>query len=78
MWRLRDREVASSSSDRHGLNVESCVWRAVTSFSSHHPQEVIPVVVVVVVVVEVVVDNFKAARTTTQRRSRSRTSQWVV
>ena len=34
---LRDREVASSASDRQGSNFES--WR--TSQSSHHPQEVL-------------------------------------
>ena len=34
---LRDREVACSTSNRQGLNLESGVWRAV---SSHHPQEV--------------------------------------
>ena len=33
---LRDR-VACSASDRQGSNLESCVWRAV---SSHHLQEV--------------------------------------
>ena len=38
---LRDREVACSSSDRQGSNFESCVWRAVSSHSSHHPQEVL-------------------------------------
>ena len=38
---LRDREVACSASDRQGLNFESCVWRAVSSQSSHHPQEVL-------------------------------------
>ena len=38
---LRDREVACSASDRRGLNLESCVWRAVSSHSSHHPQEVL-------------------------------------
>ena len=37
---LHDREVASSASDLHGLNFESCVWRAVSSHLSHHPQEV--------------------------------------
>ena len=35
---LRDREVACSASDRQGSNFESCVWRAVSSHSSHHPQ----------------------------------------
>ena len=34
---LRDRET----SDLQGLNFEFCVWRAVSSHSSHHPQEVI-------------------------------------
>ena len=38
---LRDREVACSASDRQGLNFEFCVWRAVSSHSSHHPQEVL-------------------------------------
>ena len=35
--RLRDREVACSASDLQGLNFESCVSRAVSSHSSHHP-----------------------------------------
>ena len=38
---LRDREVACSDSDRQGSNFESCVWRTVSSQSSHHPQEVL-------------------------------------
>ena len=38
---LRDREVACSASDRQGSNFESCVWRTVSSESSHHPQEVL-------------------------------------
>ena len=38
---LRDREVACSASDRQGSNYESCVWRTVSSQSSHHPQEVL-------------------------------------
>ena len=38
---LRDREVVCSASDRQGSNFESCVWRTVSSQSSHHPQEVI-------------------------------------
>ena len=38
---LRDREVACSASDRQGLNFGSCVWRIVSSQSSHHPQEVL-------------------------------------
>ena len=37
----RDREVASSASDRQCTNFESCVWRAMPSRSSHHPQEVL-------------------------------------
>ena len=36
---LRDREVACSASDRQVSNFESCVWRTVSSQSSHHPQE---------------------------------------
>ena len=39
--RFRDREVACSASDRQGSNFESCVWRTVSSQSSHHRQEVI-------------------------------------
>ena len=39
---LRDREVACSASDLKGLNFEFCVWRVVSSHSSHHPQEVLP------------------------------------
>ena len=38
---LCDREVACSASDRQGSNFESCVWRAVSSQSSHHSQEVL-------------------------------------
>ena len=41
---LRDREVACSASDLQGSNFESCVWRTVSSHSSHsshHPQEVL-------------------------------------
>ena len=38
---LRDREVACSTSDRQGSNFGSCVWRTVSSQSSHHPQEVL-------------------------------------
>ena len=41
MGSLRDREVACSASDRQGSNFKSCVWRTVSSQSSHHPQEVI-------------------------------------
>ena len=36
---LCDRKVACSASDRQGSNFESCVWRTVSSQSSHHPQE---------------------------------------
>ena len=38
---LRDRGVACSASDRQGSNFESCVWRTVSSHSSHHPQYVL-------------------------------------
>ena len=38
---LRGRGVACSASDRQGSNFESCVWRTVSSQSSHHPQEVL-------------------------------------
>ena len=38
---LRDRELACSASDLQGSNFESCVWRTVSSQSSHHPQEVL-------------------------------------
>ena len=38
---LRDRDVACSASDSQGSNFESCVWRTVSSQSSHHPQEVL-------------------------------------
>ena len=38
---LRDREVACSASDRQGSNFEYCVWKTVSSYSSHHPQEVL-------------------------------------
>ena len=41
MGSLRDREIACSASDRQGANFESCVWRTVSSQSSHHPQEVL-------------------------------------
>ena len=34
---VRGREVACSASDRQGSNFESCVWRTVSSQSSHHP-----------------------------------------
>ena len=38
---LRDRTVACSASDRQVSNFESCVWRTVSSHSSHHPQKVL-------------------------------------
>ena len=38
---LRDREVACSASDRQGSSFEFCVWRTVSSQSSHYPQEVL-------------------------------------
>ena len=38
---LCDREVACSASDRKDSNFESCVWTAVSSQLSHHPQEVL-------------------------------------
>ena len=36
LWGVR--EIASSASDRPGLIFEFCVWRAVSSHSSHHTQ----------------------------------------
>ena len=38
---LCDREVACSASNLEGLNFEIRVWRAVSSQSSHYPQEVL-------------------------------------
>ena len=38
---LRDREVACTASDRLRSNFESCVWKTVSSHSSHHPQKVL-------------------------------------
>ena len=38
---LRDREVACSASDCQGSNFKYCVWRTVSSQSSHHPREVL-------------------------------------
>ena len=38
---IRGREVACSASDRQGSNFKSCIWRTVSSQSSHHPQEVL-------------------------------------
>ena len=34
-------DVPVGASDRQGSNFESCVWRTVSSQSSHHPQEVL-------------------------------------
>ena len=39
--RLRDWEAACSASDLQRMNFESCVWRAASSHSSHHPQEIL-------------------------------------
>ena len=36
---LCDREVACLASERQSSIFASCVWRAVSSHSSHHPQE---------------------------------------
>ena len=33
--------IRCSASDRQGSNFEPCVWRTVSSQSSHHPQEVL-------------------------------------
>ena len=42
MGSLRDREVACSASNHQpGSKFKSYIWRAVSSHSSHHPQEVI-------------------------------------
>ena len=41
MGSLRGREVSSSTLNRQGSNFKSCIWRAVSSHSSHHPQEVL-------------------------------------
>ena len=38
---LCDREIACSASDCQGSNFEYCVWRSVSSHSSHQPQEVL-------------------------------------
>ena len=38
---LRDGEIACSASDLQGLNFAFCVWRAVSSHSSHNPHEVL-------------------------------------
>ena len=39
MGNISDREVACSVSDRQGSNYEFYVWRAVSSFSYHHPHQ---------------------------------------
>ena len=39
---LRDREIACSASSDQGSNYKSCVWREVSSHSSHHHHEVFP------------------------------------
>ena len=41
MRSLHNREEACSASDLQDLHFESYVWRAVSSHSSHHPQEVL-------------------------------------
>ena len=38
---LHDREVACSAQDCQVSNFEFCVWRAVSTHSSHHPEEVL-------------------------------------
>ena len=38
---VTERYCACSASDRQGANFEFCVWRAVSSHLSHHPQEVL-------------------------------------
>ena len=38
---LRDREVACTASDSQGANFEFCIWRVVSSHSSHYPQQVL-------------------------------------
>ena len=39
--RLRDQEVACSTSYRQGSNFEFCAWMAVSSHSSHHSQDIL-------------------------------------
>ena len=34
-----DQEIACSALDRQGPNFASCVWRALSSYSIHHPKE---------------------------------------
>ena len=41
LFMLRREVACSASGDRQGSNFESCVWRTVSSQSSHHPQEVL-------------------------------------
>ena len=36
-----DRKLACSASDRQGSSFKFCVWRALSSQSSHHPQKVL-------------------------------------
>ena len=36
---LRDQQIRCSASAHKGSNLESSVWKAVSSHSSHHPQE---------------------------------------
>ena len=38
---IRDWEVACSTSDHQGSNFKSCIYKAASPDSSHHPQEVI-------------------------------------
>ena len=54
---LRDREVACSASDLKDLNFESCVWRAVSSHSSHHPPS--PLSYFIMLVVKLNYDHMK-------------------
>ena len=41
MGSFRDREVAFLAPDRQGSNFEFCVWRTLSSDSSHNPQDVL-------------------------------------
>ena len=38
---LDSQRLRIQTSDHKGSNFESCVWRAVSSHTSHHPQEVL-------------------------------------
>ena len=40
-WVTAVTTVACSASDRQGCNFEYCVWREVSSHSSHDPQEIL-------------------------------------